>query len=178
MKSELRKTALEARKHIDINSCSKKITEKLFSLEEYRNCRNILCYYPLKNEVSTIACLQDGEKKWYLPRVNGETLEICPYVQDKIKKGAFNIMEPQTEAIKNYDILEMAIIPAVAADINGYRIGYGKGYYDRLAEKLSGKTVKIIIIPSDCLFDDIYPAQYDVKADIVITDKEILRINC
>ena len=97
---------------------------------------------------------------------------------DKIEKGSFNIMEPKTPAVNDLSVIDIIIIPAVASDKNGYRIGYGKGYYDRLAPKLSSKTLKIILIPECCLFPDIYPEKFDVKADIIITDKEILRINC
>ncbi len=175
MKNILRSKALEIRKNIDINFCSEKITEKLFSLDEYKRCKNILCYYPLKNEVSTFNCLLNTDKNWFLPRVNGEELEICPYDKDKIQKGSFSIIEPQTEKIESFDIIDMVIIPAVACDINGYRIGYGKGYYDRLLINMP-KVVKVVLIPDACLFDNICPEKYDVKADIIITEKEVLRL--
>lgn len=175
MKNQLRKISLEKRKNFPVEMCSEKIIKNLFSLDEYKDAKNILCYYPLKYEIQTQNCFIDTTKTWFLPRVNGQNLEICKFEKDKLVCGSFNIQEPCTESIDNLNILDSIIIPAVAADKNGYRIGYGKGYYDRFLPKLSTKCVKIILVYSDCLFDNVYPNEYDVKTDIIITDKEILR---
>ena len=72
----------------------------------------------------------------------------------------------------------MIIIPALAADKNGYRIGYGKGYYDRFLKTLKHNPVKVVLTYSDLLFDNIFPDEFDEKCNIIITDKEIYRINC
>ena len=175
IKNKLRQYALEKRKSIDTMQCSKQILENLFSIEEYQKSKNILCYYPLKYEADVRPCFEDTNKKWFLPRVKGKNLEICPYCKEKLSIGSFNICEPQTEELKTKELIDMIIIPAVAADRNGCRIGYGKGYYDRFLFSLTGNPIKVLLVYSDLLFPCIYPEQFDIRADIVVTDKEILR---
>ncbi len=175
MKNNLRKIALAKRKSLDISLLSEKIIKNLFSLDEYINSKNILTYYPLKYEVSTLACFNDADKNWFLPRVNGSMLDICPYNKQKMSLGAYKIMEPQTEKICDYSILDMAIIPAAAVDVQGYRIGYGKGYYDRLFKQLPSKVIKVALCPIELLFDSIYPDSYDEPVDIIVTENQILK---
>ncbi len=176
MKNQLRRYVLEKRKFIQKKEYEKKIMENLFSLEEYKKSKNVICYYPLNYEINTIDCLNDTSKKWFLPKVKGDNLEICPYSKDKMEKGSFNIVEPSTNKIESCSIIDLIILPAVAADVNGYRLGYGKGYYDRFLHSLNKKILKILLIYSDFLFSTVYPETHDVKTDIIITDKEILRL--
>ncbi len=176
MKNQLRQKSIEKRKKLDTELLSSFIVKNLFSLNEYQNSTNILCYYPLKYEVNITDCVNDKNKNVFLPRVVGQCLEICPYEPDKLKIGAYNITEPQTNKINTFDIIDLVIIPAVAADINGYRLGYGKGYYDRLLSTLPSSIKKVVPVYSDLLYETIYPEMYDVKSDIIVTDKEILRI--
>ena len=176
MKNQLRKSSLEKRKHLDTNLLSSLIINNLFSTDEYQNFKNVICYYPLKYEVNTLRCLNDKTKNIFLPRVNGESLDICTYSPDKISSGAYGIYEPQTEKISSFNNIDIIIIPCVAADINGYRLGYGKGYYDRLLQSMPRKIIKVVLSFSDLLYETVYPDKYDEKADIVITDKEVWRI--
>lgn len=175
MKSQLRKLALQKRKELDVDTLSKKIMNNLFSLEEYIKAQNVLTYFPLKYEVQTQNCFSDNSKTWYLPRVNGSDLEICKYDSTKLLKGNFNIQEPTNQQILNFDFLDMVIIPCVAADKNGYRIGYGKGYYDRFLPNLPSDCKKVVLVYSELLFDNVFPDVFDVSVDVLITDKEIFR---
>ncbi len=176
MKSKLRKQAIETRKQLDSERASKRIMEKLFALDEYADSKKIICYYPLPDEISDIECINDKAKMIYLPRVNGDNLEICPYEPDKIKCGSYKILEPETDCINNFDDIDMVIIPCVAADKKGYRIGYGKGYYDRLLKNLPDKVLKVILVYSALCFNNVFPEYFDVKADIVITEDCIYRV--
>ena len=175
MKNELRKEALEKRKMLNCNELSEKIIKNLISLPEYRSSKDIICYYPLKYEADTKMCLEDNQKNWYLPRVNGEALDICPF--GNLSKGAFGILEPMTNPISDYEKINMVIIPACAADKSGYRIGWGKGYYDRFLPLLKQTCKKVVLIYSSLLYNTIYPDKNDVKADIIVTDKGIFRID-
>ena len=178
MKNELRKISLEKRKNLSTDLLSKKIIANLITLEEYKKAKNILCYYPLKYEVQTQECLNDNSKNWFLPRVNNLDLEFCHYNKDELKIGAYGILEPIGPKISTLRNMDMAIIPAVAADINGYRIGYGKGYYDRFLSSFDYPILKVIVIYSELIYPNIFPNEYDKKSDIIVTDKEILRIYC
>ncbi len=176
MKNELRIKCTDIRKKLELKTISEKIIKRLFVLEEYKKAKNILCYYPLKYEIDTKICLSDNSKNWFLPKVNDLNLDICPYENLCLKTGSYNIKEPETKKINNLEILDLIIIPAIAADRSGFRIGYGKGYYDRFLTNIKYDVTKIILIPSCLLFDTIFPEKHDKKSNIIITDKEILRI--
>ena len=174
MKHELRKFAIAKRKTLNCSLLSEKILEKLFSLDEYKNSKNIICYYPLKYEVDIKNCLCEKNKCIYLPRINGNLLEICPC--ENLCKGSFGIIEPQCKKINDYSDIDMIIIPACAADKNGYRLGYGKGYYDRFLKQLPTNCTKVTVLYSQLLFETVYPESFDYKVDIIVTDKEVIRV--
>ena len=156
MKNQLRKVALQKRKELDVVSLSEKVMNNLFSLDEYKKAQNIMCYFPLKYEIQTQDCLKDISKTWYLPRVNGKELEVCKYEPTKLSKGNFNIQEPVNDKINDLSIIDFIIIPCVAADKNGYRIGYGKGYYDKFLPLLSNSCKKVLLVYSDLLLETVY----------------------
>ncbi len=178
MKNEIRKISLEKRKLLPVEELSKKIINNLLLLEEYKSAKNILCYYPLIYEVQTQECFKDSSKNWFLPKVSKSNLEVCPYCTTNIQKGSFGIMEPLTEKIDSLDILDLVLIPAVAGDINGYRIGYGKGFYDRFLSSLDVPITKIMLIYSSLLYKSVCPDYYDIKVDVIVTDNGVLKINC
>ena len=173
LKNNLRKIALEKRKLLDCNKLSNKIMQNLTSLPKYKESKHIISYSPLKYEVDTRYCNQDKTKDIYLPRVNGDNLDICPC--SDLCKGSFGILEPQSSAIIDYSYIDMVLIPACAVDKNGYRLGYGKGFYDRFLPLLPANCLKVVLIFSELLFDTVYPDKYDVKSDIIITEKEIIK---
>lgn len=178
MKNELRKISLKKRKNLSTDLLSKKIIANLITLEEYKKAKNILCYYPLKYEVQTQECLNDNSKNWFLPRVNNLDLEVCRYSKAELKIGTYGILEPTGPKINTLKDIDMVIIPAIGADINGYRIGYGKGYYDRFLSSFDYPVLKVIVIYSELIYPNVFPNEYDKKSDIIVTDKEILRIYC
>ncbi len=179
MKKQLRKQALELRKTLPIEKISKLIINNLLLSEEYKMAKNILCYYPLENEVNVKFCLNDKSKNWYLPRVNCENLEICKYLGDDfLSEGCFKVLEPTNDKVKNLDLLDLIIVPCVCADKNGYRIGYGKGFYDRFLSSLNFNPLKIILVPSKLLYESVYPDKFDVKCDIIFTETEKISLQC
>ena len=174
-KDKLRQIALKERKNYNTQELSRSIMLNLFNLPEYQQAKNILCYYPLKYEVSDMDCINDFSKNIFLPKVKESMLIVCPYDADKIKKGSYNIMEPQTEPIENNEIIDLIIIPALSADRKGYRLGYGKGYYDRFLKQNYKNAVKIVLCFHALFFNDIFPDKYDEKADIIVTEREVCR---
>ena len=177
MKEQLRKQSLELRKTLPLAKISKEIINNLFSLKEYKNAENVLCYYPLPFEIDVKPCFCDKSKKWYLPRVKGKNLEICEYLGSKnIKEGSFKIFEPINEKVNNLNILDLIIVPCVCADRNGFRLGYGKGFYDRFLASLNHNPVKVLLVPSVLLYENVFPEKNDIKCNIVITEFEKIYI--
>lgn len=91
-----------------------------------------------------------------------------------LQEGKFGIEEPLTEPTdkKQFDCI---IIPMLAADIKGNRVGYGKGFYDRMLEEIKG--VKIGLIFDQCLFDKIEIDDFDIPMDYIVTEKRALELN-
>lgn len=133
----------------------------------------ILVYHSLPDELSTLDFIDrwHTRKRFFLPRVNGVNLDILPYDRSRLHLGAFHIEEPDGEEFTPVEDIELIIVPGVAYDRRGCRVGRGKGYYDRL---LSGtKAVKIGVAYDFQLVDDIDTDEFDVPVDIVITDRNV-----
>lgn len=139
---------------------------------------NILLYHSLPDELSTREFLDrwHGRKHFFLPRVNGLNLEILPYDSSRMALGAFHIEEPQGSDTCDISQIEMIVVPAVAYDRRGNRVGRGKGYYDRLlAQSLA---TKVGVGYDFQLIDDEIPAEeHDVAVDMVITDRRRIVIH-
>lgn len=136
---------------------------------------NILMYHSLPDELSTRDFIEkwSARKHFYLPRVNGVNLDILPYDRSRLHLGAFNIEEPQGDDTASINDIELIIVPGVAYDRRGNRIGRGKGYYDRLLQ--SSDAVKMGVAYACQLCDDIEPDDFDVRMHYVITDDGIIK---
>ena len=131
-----------------------------------------MLYYSLPDEVDThtlVDSLLVSGKQILLPRVTGEgTMELRRYTgPSDLALGAYNIMEPTGELFDDYAAIDLAIIPGMAFDKEGNRMGRGKGYYDRLLPKLRS-TYKIGICLPFQLVEQIPTDEHDVKMDEVI----------
>lgn len=136
----------------------------------------ILMYHSLPDEISTLEFLDRWapSKRFFLPRVNGVNLDILPYDRSRLQLGAFQIEEPQGDDTADISDIEMIIVPGVAYDRRGNRVGRGKGFYDRL---LAGtKALKVGVAYDFQLVDEIDAEPHDVKVDVIITDQGIYRI--
>ncbi|MCC8119650.1 MAG: 5-formyltetrahydrofolate cyclo-ligase [Bacteroidales bacterium] len=137
----------------------------------------ILMYHSLPDELSTLAFIDKwhDRKRFYLPRVNGVNLDILPYEQTHLRLGAFHIEEPTGDDTADINEIEMIIVPGVAYDRNGNRVGRGKGYYDRLLAET--KATKVGIAYDFQVVDEIDAEPHDVKVDILITPAGVVKIN-
>ena len=176
MKKELRKRAKEIRKTLDIKALSLEIKEKVFSLPEFQKAKNVCCYYSFSDEVITTDYFEDKSKNWFVPKVEGDNLLICPFDKNNLVENKYGILEPSTEPINNLSILDLIIIPALCVDKNGYRIGYGKGYYDRFLSQLKHNPVKLCLVFADLIVENSYPNKFDIKNNIITCNKSIFRI--
>ena len=85
-----------------------------------------------------------------------------------LQRGAFGIFEPTGELFTDYNTIDVAIIPGMAFDAKGHRLGRGKGYYDRFLAKLSPSTYKIGLCFSWQLVDYVPTDEHDIPMDEVI----------
>jgi 5-formyltetrahydrofolate cyclo-ligase len=130
---------------------------------------HILMYHSLPDELFTHAFLGKwaSRKHFYLPRVNGVNLEILPYDESRLELGSFHIEEPTGNNTVDPSEIELVVVPAVAYDRRGNRLGRGKGFYDRLLK--STKATKIGIGYEFQLVDEVPVEPHDVGVDMIIT---------
>lgn len=144
---------------------------------EFQKAKHVLVYHSLPDELSTHAFIEKwhGLKKLYLPRVNGDFLEILPYDATQLQSGSFNIEEPTGDEIVNGNDMDLIIVPGIAFDCKGNRVGRGKGYYDRLLRETT--ATKIGVGYDFQLLEGIIDAEkHDVKVDLIITEHQCVYV--
>ncbi|MGN1256794.1 MAG: 5-formyltetrahydrofolate cyclo-ligase [Bacteroidaceae bacterium] len=127
----------------ELHAMSEEICRGVCRLALWREAKSILLYHALPDEVDVSGLLYQAHrqgKKTYLPVVTGpESIEVRRWEPETVMQiGAFGISEPQGAGIcpKEYREIDLAIIPGMAFDDQGHRLGRGKGYYDRLLTRL------------------------------------------
>lgn len=156
------------------------IAEKFFSTNEYKKSKNILAYYPFRNEIDTTAIITgslNDNKKIILPKVFKKDLKLF-YVdnpEEQLSSGSFGIMEPLESKCKTAerDVLDIVIVPGLAFDRNFNRIGYGGGFYDRFLKNIKKSIIKIALCFDFQLLSSVPNTENDIKTDIVITEKKV-----
>ncbi len=141
-------------------------------LEEYKKTKNIGIFYPKEVEINLLSLCDDVSKNFYLPKVQDLQMEFYKFEGiENLEKGKFDILEPKSDVAAKPDLI---VTPALMADKNGFRLGWGGGFYDRYLEKYDG--IIICPIPS-CQFVEELPSEaHDKKCDFVITENEIIKI--
>mgnify|MGYP000674514920 CR=1 FL=1 len=186
-KDKLRKEYMTKRANLQstiINKSSSIITNKLDSYIHKNNFKNIMIFVSFRNEIYTHELikkwLNDGEKNIYVPYIesNIDQMKISQIEDfDKdLEKGVYNILEPIEKVKKesnNYD-LDIIVVPGLIFSKNGYRIGYGGGYYDKFLSRVSDKVKKVGIVYSDFVLDDLPVDDYDIPVDLIMTERETI----
>ena len=157
-------------------SAAEEVFAQLEKTAAFMMADNILMYHSLPDELQTIKFLRKWQdrKRFFLPRVNGVNLDILPYEETRLELGSFHIEEPTGEDVVDVSDIELMVIPAVAFDRKGNRLGRGKGFYDRLLS--TSKATKIGVGYEFQLFDDIPSEPHDVAMDMVITQKTLIKL--
>ena len=185
-KKTLRAKFKQIRKNMTAQNKSEldgKICKKLVSTDAYKRCKRVLTYVSTEIEVDTMqlihTALADG-KIVAVPRCIDGTRDMDFYIitSDKqLESGAFGVLEPDPKKCELLTCFDDAvcIVPALAYDMDGYRLGYGKGYYDRFLSAHSG-LYNIGIEYCSCTVSNLVRGKYDVAADMLVTEKYIKKI--
>jgi len=138
-----------------------------------------MLFYPIGSELNVLNIINAPENKnrnFYLPVCKGEKIAPCPYkTGDELILNKYKILEPKTEALQDISILDIVITPAICADKSFQRLGYGGGYYDRFFADKNLTAQKIVIIPDEMLVENIPCDEFDIKCDMVVTEKRTLK---
>jgi len=150
---------------------SEKLGELFFATQAYKNAETIYGYLPYNQEVYTIPmlekALQDG-KRVAVPKVYGDTMRFI-YLDDltKVEKGYAGIPEPVADEPVADDTTALVLMPGLAFDNAGHRIGYGGGFYDRfLAEEPNHPTLALCY--DFQMLEHLETEEFDIPVDQVL----------
>ena len=148
------------------------VIQRLLAHPRLREARTVMLYHSLPDEVYTHTLADSlllGGKTILMPRVTGEgTMELRRYTGPRdLSPGAYGIMEPSGDTFDDYADIDLAIVPGVAFDLVGNRLGRGKGYYDRLLPLIPG-AYRIGVCFAFQLADSIPTDGHDIKMNEVI----------
>lgn len=158
---------------------SQAIVRQLQTLPELQQARTVLLYWPLleRREIDLRPLanwLRRHSKLVALPVVastDPPVLETRRFDDPtQLQRGPWGLQEPRTAPLVPPETLEVVLVPALGVGRNGYRVGYGKGYYDTLLRRLSACT--ICPVYSECLVNVVPPEPHDVPVKIVVTEQE------
>ncbi|MBI2549748.1 5-formyltetrahydrofolate cyclo-ligase [Candidatus Woesearchaeota archaeon] len=186
VKQQIRETIREKRDAMtreEVESKSAAIAAKLQQLEEYAGAKTVLFYAAKGNEAQTKKLINDAlksGKKVLLPITNTaagelEVAEIRDYSSD-LKPGAFGIMEPKRRSAVDEEEIDVVIVPGVAFDKDGHRLGYGLGYYDKLLHRLA-KAAEIGLAYDFQVVEKLPRESHDRPMDAIVTESRVIRCN-
>lgn len=160
---------------------SGEIARRLTSENMWNKASDILFYFGTGSEVQTKKLIDqaaDEGRNVFIPKVISDTDMVFLRISssDDVMPGAYGISEPEYDPAGVYSgCPDMVVVPCVAVDRCGNRAGHGKGYYDRYLGKI--RNASFICLAYDCqLFPYIETDENDIRMDIIITEKEIIRI--
>ena len=173
MKKEfLRKKYKEKRDNIK-NKVTKDnlIYQKVINNKDILSSKTLLIYISINSEVDTIKIINYflNTKNIAVPKIIDNNMYFC-YVTNlnDLTPGKYNIPEPTNENIVTDFDNAICIVPGICYDKENYRVGYGKGYYDRFLSKNKIKTIGLCY--KECMIEKIDNDKYDYKIDEVITE--------
>lgn len=183
-KKEVRKKICEIREQLsfdEVKEKSSQIQAKVLDLPEYKEADHILLYADFRHEVMTkeifVAAIRD-KKKVYFPRCNLDgTMDFYQVISVRqLYDNKWGIKEPKENPTTKYHYYKeentLAIIPGVAFDIRGYRVGYGKGFYDRFFSENRSITM-IALAFAEQILDEVPNDAHDIKMDKIVSEKII-----
>ena len=169
MKDTLRQTLLQQRMALSlalVETYSQSLMKQIIALPAFQQAKVIGLYSPIKNEPDLRPLVNQG-KQVLLPKVVGDSLIYGQWKQtDTLIKSPLNILEPTTNKDESH-LLDLLIIPGVAFDRFGNRLGFGKGYFDRYLSTKRPPLVIGVCYPFQ-LQKQLQVTQEDMKVDLVL----------
>ena len=171
-KKELRKVLMGIRKEVNSEAFEKEIFEKIIMEETFRCAKVIFCYVSYGSEVGTRKLIREilnQGKTLVVPKCtddSGHMIGVEIKKEEELKDGMYGIAEPLSDKEFEKGKIDLAIVPGIAFDREGFRLGYGKGYYDRFLKDFKGKTIGIC--HRELFIESLPHGEYDISVDKVI----------
>jgi 5-formyltetrahydrofolate cyclo-ligase len=174
-KSDIRKKFLDNRLQLSFTQrfiLSKKIQNNLINQSAYRKSKSIGIFMPIKNEPILFF---DHRKINYVPVIKNEHMHYC-YLGNLLTRKKFNILEPAKREYVQVKKLNILIVPFVAFNEDLHRVGYGKGYFDRLLSLITQQRYRPKLWGIGYqfqLYQKSFQDKSDIRLDKIITDQKI-----
>lgn len=179
-KRSLRQRLLSERRQCAVDDClllSRRIQERFLGEDLYRRAVCLGLYSPVQNEVHTDLIARqarlDGKRLVY-PRVCGDLLEFSPVAETaELRPGAFGIAEPVGPSVP-LAMIDLLVLPGVAFDLTGHRLGFGKGYYDRTLSVAPVPLVRVGLAYEFQVVEQLPAAAHDCRVTCLVTEQRTL----
>lgn len=156
------------------------ISNRLLCDEAYMHCKTLFIYVSVGNEIATEAIINDALKKNKVVcvpkcREKGIMEAFRIHAFQDLSETKYGIPEPPLTCVKIApENIDLCVIPALCCDLDGYRLGYGAGYYDRFLPGTN--AVKIALCAEERVISRLPAQEHDIKCDKIITESEVY--NC
>jgi 5-formyltetrahydrofolate cyclo-ligase len=182
LKTSLRKQVAQARDGLSREARefkSREVEKRLYSLPEFRAAGAIMFFASFRSEVDTVTMIRHvlaAGKRVFLPKVKGRDLalfEIKDFDRDTAP-GAWDIPEPRETMPVTIHEVDLMIVPGLAFDENGNRLGYGAGFYDRILPTYRRMTVALAF--EEQIVPDVPVSIHDIPVKKIVTEKRIIEV--
>ncbi len=187
-KKGLRKEIIDTRNNLSITErfdASKRIKDTLFSLPEFKDAKSIHFFVSFGSEVVTSEMIKDAikmGKSVVVPFVDREKKELrLSELKDFFKEleaGYWGILEPKKEyrRVASIDDVDLMVMPGIAFDGKGHRLGYGMAFYDKLLAAKK-RNMPLVAIAFDMqVVDDVPCEGHDILIDKIVTEKRVVDV--
>lgn len=186
-KNDIRKRILRIRNTMssqEVNYKSNIIINKLTALDVYNNSKTIFVYMSFGNEVKTLEFIKQmlvSNKRVVVSYTDSKNtvliLSEIKNLEEDLIRNKFGYLEPVFEKIRKVEPeeIDLIIAPGVVYDKSLNRIGYGKGYYDRILAKKRKDTKVVAIAYEFQVLDQVPTEDHDIKMDLIVTEENIYK---
>ncbi len=163
---------------------SAEVADQVFHLHEYVRARGIACYVSKGSEVNTRLLIRkslDKGKRVLVPVIKKGDIELffseTRDLGSELAPGSFEILEPKPEFLRptSLDAVDVLFVPGIAWDKEGYRLGWGRGYFDRTLKTLPAHVRSAGLSFNMQLVNQVPRDQFDLPVDMVVTESRVIR---
>jgi 5-formyltetrahydrofolate cyclo-ligase len=182
-KGALRREYLKRRLELTSKEVCRKsieVQKQCVDLKEFKEAKKIALYSNFKSEVMTDFIFNESikeKKKVYYPKIDSVEKKMCFYEvvsNDGFAKGFYDVLEPVSEENISIELIDIVFVPGLVFDVQGNRLGYGKGYYDKVLSAFKGKKPVIGLAFEIQIANEVPVCLHDVRMDKIVTEDRII----
>jgi 5-formyltetrahydrofolate cyclo-ligase len=167
----------EAKTRKKVREESLALCRRLAEWEMVRGARRVMAYVAFRNELDLAPLFEMlPTVEWIVPRVVGRNMVLHPYDPQRLVRHRFGMLEPAADLpTVSPDTLDVVLVPGVAFDRRGGRMGFGGGFYDGFLPATA--ALRVGITYDECLLDEVPCDEHDQRMDWVVTPRQTLRVS-